>query len=153
MRRKNTSAPSDWNRSLPRVGLAPVPALTTLPLRMLVIRSPSQTHSRVFHWPTGFSTSCAPRKPTTSFQAGSRPYQLMRPPLNRVGEAAVGGGDHVAGFLVLARGPGMVVEVGRVLAVERLGGRGAGAAPGLVRGQPAAHAARHAACDVPAFHG
>src|SRR5713226_3745727 len=82
IRRKNTSAPSDWNRIFPLVWLEFVPALTTTPLRMLVILSPSQMHSRVFHSPAFFSTSCLPRKPLTSFQSGSRPYQLMRPPEN-----------------------------------------------------------------------
>src|SRR5581483_8531330 len=40
--RKNTSAPSVWNRILPLVWLHLVPLLTTLPLRMFVMRSPSQ---------------------------------------------------------------------------------------------------------------
>src|ERR1043166_5404384 len=82
IRRKNTSAPSDWNRILPFVWLALVPTLTTLPLRTFVIESPSQMHSSVFHSPAIFSTSFLPRKPLTSFQSGSRPHQLMRPPLN-----------------------------------------------------------------------
>src|SRR5260221_11683039 len=76
---KKTSAPSDWNRILPLVWLAFVPALTTVPLRILVILSPSQMHSSVFHSPTGFSRSRLPRKPLTSFHSGSRANQLIRP--------------------------------------------------------------------------
>src|SRR5262249_46446598 len=88
--RKKTSAPSDWKRILPFVWLACVATLTTVPFRVLVILSPSQTHSRVFHSPTGFSTSWAPRKPLTSFHSGSRPYQLMRPRLVSVTGGAPG---------------------------------------------------------------
>src|SRR5262245_34888955 len=80
--RKNTSAPSDWKRILPFVWLDSVPRLTMVPLRMLVIVPPSQMHSRVFHSPGFFSTSFAPRKPSTSSQFGSRYIQLIRPPVN-----------------------------------------------------------------------
>ena len=52
-----------------------------------MIVSPSQTTSIRFHWPAGTSTSSFPRKPTTSFQAGSRPHQLNRP---RVADLDVG---------------------------------------------------------------
>src|SRR4051794_39515843 len=52
---------------------------------MLVILSPSQTHSSLFHSPTGLSTSSLPRKPATSSHAGSRPHQLIRPPAKRFG--------------------------------------------------------------------
>ncbi len=76
--RKRISAPSDWNRILPLVRLDFVPMLTTYPLRMVVIVSASQTTSMRFHSPAVFSTSRRPRKPRTSFQAGSRPHQLNR---------------------------------------------------------------------------
>ena len=39
------------------------------------------------HSPTGFSTSSEPRNPFTSFQAGSRPYQLTRPLVNSISGA------------------------------------------------------------------
>ena len=41
----------------PFITLALVPSLTTTPLTMLVIVSPSQTTSIVFHSPVGFSAS------------------------------------------------------------------------------------------------
>ena len=77
--RKRISAPSDWMMIFPFVRLDLVPALTTYPLTMLVIESPSQIASMRFHSPAGFSTSRAPRNPRTSFQPGSRPHQLNRP--------------------------------------------------------------------------
>jgi len=77
--RKRISAPSDWKISLPRVRLDRVPMLTTWPLTMFVMVSPSQITSIRFHCPAGFSTSRRPRKPRTSFHSGSRSHQLNRP--------------------------------------------------------------------------
>src|SRR5215218_6699440 len=85
--RKWISAPSDWKRILPLVRLDFVPTLTTYPLTMFVIVPPSQITSMRFHSPAGFSTSFLPRKPSTSFQAGSRPHQSYRPAVRVSGGA------------------------------------------------------------------
>ena len=92
-------------------------SLTLTPFTKIRMWPPSQMTSIRVHWPSGLSTSFLPRKPSTSFQSGSRPYQLMRLRFCRLNVSRFPPSFQMTSPVAVSRAVSLVSESGHGIAV------------------------------------